>query len=232
MKFLLSLAILLCASVADARPFSRHDCPQCVQAVEVVEQKVAPPQDSQRWYFSLFADESTANLYSGWVGSNVTLNKLQSQTHFQVYAPSSVMYKQRYASNTKAPCIRLQDSKGFVVYEAVGKNIPKSADALAIQLASAIKSYSGPASGPFRKGSCPCGPDCDCKSCPWRKDKPQPTPQPQPEPTPEPDGPPVIDDEPVSPASNWPSPWAIAASAAVGIGLGGRRSWINAYRKA
>jgi len=228
MKNLLCIALFLCASVAEARPHLFRPA-----ATAAVEQRVTPPQDTNKWYCSVFADEQTAMLYAGWFKSNPTLSKLQSQTHFAVYPTSAAMFKERYASNTKAPCIRVQDARGFVVYPTkAGQPIPKTAEKLATEISVAIKSYSGPVSGPFRKGGCPCGPGCDCVNCPWRKDKPQPEPQPspQPDPQPQPDpaGPPEIDDEP---ASNEPSALLIAASAAAGIGLGARRKWVNAYIK-
>lgn len=207
MKGLLSLVLILSTAIA--------------ANAQSVEQKISPPEDGLKWYVSVFAAGDDAKLYDGWFASNDTLKKVKAQTHYQVYSPTSTMFKQRYAANTKVPSIRIQDHAGFVVREWKDKDVPKTAEALASEIASSIQSYQAPLTGPFRRPNCP---DNCPDSCPMRRN-PQPAPEPSPTPA-EPDsnnGPPSIDDEP---SSDWPPFWMVALAVIVG-GVAGGVNWFK-----
>ncbi len=157
----------------------------CFAGVKGPARVVKLPEDGSKWYVSVVGDGERYQEILGWFNTHAKLSVLKNATHFCPITPKSPFYKERYAPNCKAlPTVRVQDSKGVVIYEAAGKQIPMTAGGLYGAIAESSKGH---------------------ELLPWRRKHSQPTPgptptpvtpQPNPDPAPEPiddGGTPVID---------------------------------------
>jgi hypothetical protein len=193
---MLVIAIPLTVS-AQTQP-TRADAAFGVRYAE--EQVVQLPQDQGKWYLSLFGNEGETKYETlkSWFSTDAPLQGIRTQAHYNTYRADSTMFAERYAASTTVPCVRLQDSSGKVVFQAVGDAIPMSPQALYNSMNDACRRR--------------------CRPCP----QPQPTPQPQPQP---PVNPVKPSPQPTPPAiSDFPSTgmWSlmIALGLLVGSGAG------------
>ena len=130
------------------------------------ERVVKLPEDGSKWYVSVVGSDARYQEILGWFNTHKKLSDLKAATHFCPITPASPLYKERYAPNCKVlPTVRVQDSKGVVVYEAAGNQIPMSPGGLYAAIASASEGH---------------------KWLPWRRRQSQPLPQPNPDPNPDP----------------------------------------------
>jgi len=147
--------------------------------VLVQEHVVNLPQDQGKWYISVVGDANDARYRTvlSWFDTHENLKHLKDQVHFCPVKSNTAIYKERYAPNVKGlPTVRVQDSKGVVIYEVAGLAIPLTPDALYAAIANDVQVAQG------------CRP-----ILPWRREMerrcrpcPQPNPQPQPDPDPQP----------------------------------------------
>jgi len=168
----LLLAILLFAAISF-----------CFAGVNSQARVVKLPEDGSKWYVSVVGSDARYQEILGWFNTHEKLSALKNATHFCPITTESPLYKERYAPNCKAlPTVRVQDSKGVVIYEAAGKQIPLTAGGLYGAIAESSNGH---------------------ELLPWRRKHSQPmptpapvTPQPNPDPAPEPiddGGTPVIE---------------------------------------
>lgn len=139
------------------------------------ERVVRLPEDGSKWYVSVVGDGDRYQEILGWFNTHDKLIEVKNATHFCPITTKSPLYQERYAPNCKAlPTVRVQDSKGVVIYEAAGKKIPMTAGGLYAAISKATDGH---------------------ELLPWRRrhshpqPQPQPvvvTPQPNPDPAPEP----------------------------------------------
>jgi len=128
------------------------------------------PEDGDKWYLSVVGEGMQYQKILNWFEKG-ELKTLKSQVHFCQVNPRSPVWS-RYKSNIKGmPTIRLQDAQGYVLYEAYGVNIPKTATGLHIAMSMTV---SAKEILPWRRRNC----------------RPQPDPQPQPDQAPNPLDPP------------------------------------------
>ena len=188
---MLVIAIPLTVS-AQTQP-TRADAAFGVRYAE--EQVVQLPQDQGKWYLSLFGNEGDTKYETlkSWFSTDAQLQGIRTQAHYNTYRADSTMFAERYAASTTVPCVRLQDSSGKVVFQAVGEAIPMSPQALYNSMNDACR----------------------------RRCRPSPQPQPpvNPTPTPNPVKPPVT---PTPPAiSDFPSAGVWSLMIALGLMVGG-----------
>lgn len=118
------------------------------------QERVAPPNDAARLHLSVVGVPGSGQYQNilTWFKSDERLSKLRASTHFHAVTTGSPMYDERYRPNIHGlPTIRLQDSKGIVLYEVWGDEVPKSP----ILLASLIEKQTNQL--------------CDPPCLPWRR---------------------------------------------------------------
>lgn len=198
-----------------------------VNGVLAQERVVALPQDQGKWYVSVVGDYNDARYGQvlGWFDSNENLKKLKDQVQFCPVVSGGSIYRERYAANIKGlPTVRVQDSKGKIIWEGVGNEIPMTAEGLYGAIAGGVAKASGLA-----------------EACPWRRKNspsPSPTPPPTPDPAPQPidDGgaPEVVDntDSTVSGLVLGVLITGILACGLFGVGAGVAVQWKQAHPKA
>jgi hypothetical protein len=149
------------------------------------ERVIKLPEDGSKWYVSVVGVGEDARYQEvlGWFNTHEKLSALRSATHFCPITTKSPLYRERYAPNCKSlPTVRVQDSKGVVIYESAGRRIPMTAGGLYSAIAAASDGH---------------------ELLPWRRrhSQPQPAPvnpapAPNNDPAPEPiddSGPPTLD---------------------------------------
>lgn len=190
--------------------------------VSVEDRVVNLPNDGARWYLSVVGDanESQYRTILEWFNTDERLRDFRSQVHYCPIERSTAVFKERYRTNTSSlPTVRLQDSKGVVVYEADGKQLPFTASGLYGALANATRKVLG------------------VELCPWRKrNDPTPTPEPKPTPIPDPDPAPAPNEgAPVVEPANDIAPLIAVVLAVVGLlvggGVGVAAGWKQAHPK-
>ncbi len=213
MKVLLTILLLLSCSISFATP---------MYGVDVEERIVNPPNDQDKWYVSVVGEGEQYQKILGWFDTG-KLKDLKDQVHFCQVKPTDPIYKTRYAPNIKGlPTVRLQDSAGYTIYEAVGDNIPMTGEGLysAIAIAVSVEKLLPQK----RKNRCRPNPDPDPDPAPG----PNPVPPLDPAPGPLDDGgAPKVD--PVSAV-----PWAIVLLGALALLAGsiwGQVSTSKEYHK-
>lgn len=209
-RFLTTFALILLTTYgiktcSAAEPAMRADAAYGV--VYAQERVVQLPQDQNKSYLSVFGvdgDDRYEEL-KAWIASDSQLAALKSQTIYNKYPTSSVMFRQRYAQGVQSfPCVRLQKADGTVIYEASGFGIPMSAEGL----------YNGMAEG--------CRKHRHCQPCP------QPTPPVTPAPvTPAPA--PFVKPQPV--VHEFPTAVVWLALIAGGVLLGGGVAFATCFKK-
>lgn len=145
---------------------------QDVRGVIANERVVNLPNDSEKWYLSIVGEDGEVQYERilAWFEKDDALRQLRKQVHFREIDSNTVIYRQRYAENvTSLPTVRLQKSKGEVIYEAAGNGLPLSAEGLYGALANSSSKAQGRGvfmpwrTNPRRKvcpdGSCPKKPD-------------------------------------------------------------------------
>jgi len=147
------------------------------------ERVINLPNDSEKWYLSVVGVDGEARYEKilAWFDGDDALKQLRLQVHFRKINNDTVIYRTRYASNVRGlPTVRLQKSKGEVVYEASGNDLPLTAGGLYGALANA--SSQAQDFGIFRpwggrRNKCPDG-RCPIKPEPVKPDKEDPPPAP------------------------------------------------------
>jgi hypothetical protein len=104
----------------------------------VVEERIVDlPQDADKWFVSVVGAPGNKQ-YSQliqWFDNNEKLYKLRAQVHFWNVPFGSKAFE-RYRDNvTDLPLIRVQQSDGYVVFEARGEEIPSTSDQLYVDIA-------------------------------------------------------------------------------------------------
>lgn len=182
------------------------------------ERVVNLPADQGKWYVSVVGSPSDVKQLMTWFNDTPELKKLKDQVHFYQVTTGTAVYTERYAPNIKGlPTVRLQTSDGTVVYEASGKRIPASPEALYSAMAINIQSSQGVVTECWRRRHC----------------KPNPAPQPDPqnpdeEPESDPEAQPLDDGgiPQVNPLeSQLPAWWAVVVALIVGAGIGVAQAW-------
>lgn len=190
------------------------------------ERIVNLPQDQNKWYLTVIVkiNDAQSTSVKSWF-EDAELFALRKQVHYHAISTDSRMWELRYKKmyRNEDCCVRLQNRKGTVVYQATGKNLPGDSDKLFLQLVTAISEY--------KKRN----------QCPWDSD---PKPKPKPDPSPSPDGGGVPDtvvpevepivlpfdpiDLPIDSPFDIPT-WLIALLGVVGGGLGARSAYVTKY---
>jgi hypothetical protein len=86
------------------------------------------PQDGDKQYVTVFGTGQRLAEAKGWFESNPELRKLKENSHWNAIDTTSVMFRDRYASNTPTTTlVRIQDSRGKTIHEF--SNLPMSAEA-------------------------------------------------------------------------------------------------------
>ncbi|WP_254509868.1 hypothetical protein [Anatilimnocola floriformis] len=86
------------------------------------------PQDGDKQYVTVFGTGARLTEAKGWFETNPELKRLKESSHFNCIDTTSVMFRDRYASNTPATTlIRIQDQRGKTIHEF--SNLPMSAEA-------------------------------------------------------------------------------------------------------
>jgi hypothetical protein len=123
------------------------------------------PQDAHKFYVTIFGslkDQKYKDIVS-WFETNDQLKNYKSQTHFGKIDTTMKIYGERYEKTVPAlPCIRVQQADGKTLFQASGKNVPVSAEALAKGMST----------------------ECIFR---WRRNRPQPQPSPDDDDAPNPD---------------------------------------------
>lgn len=210
-----------------------------------LERVVDLPKDQNKWHLSIVGDpgDSQYKTILSWFDIDASLKKLKYQVHFREIDNNTEIYRARYAPNVKGlPTVRLQKSKGEVVYESHGKYLPISAGGLYGAIANSALTAQGRRSfSPWRiQRTCPNGnPNCPNRNrgpCPCPKPKPDLDPAPDPVPPPIDDGEePEFDQEEVKNVSSVQQ-YGIGAFAAillltVGGATAGVLEWKKLYDK-
>lgn len=197
-----------------------------VNGVLVEERVVTLPQDQDQWYISVVGEAGEARYQKvlGWFDTNADLKHLKGQVHFCPVRSNSAIYKERYAPNVKGlPTVRVQDSKGVVIYEAAGDAIPMTAEGLFGAIADDAQKAQGCILRPWRK-ICP-GPG----PCPTPTPDPEPQPlDPEPQPLDPAPGPPDIVRPTQSALPPW---WAMLLALAAGNVVGVAQKWGETHKK-
>lgn len=131
------------------------------------------PQDANKFYVTIFGSKKDQkyNDIVSWFDTNDQLKNFKSQTHFQKITTDMQIYGEKYEKTVPAlPCIRVQQANGKTLFQASGKNVPVSAEALAKGMST----------------------ECIFR---WRRNRPQPSPDADPAPNPDTDGDESPDDE-------------------------------------
>lgn len=129
----LLVALLLCVSIAASACGSDYRCDADGGVMYTAERVVDLPQDQDRWYCSIIGSPGDPQVQqlNRWFNENPELNRIKRGTHFSTIDSTSLMYESRYAATSgKLPCLRLQDSKGVVVYQVSGRNVPLTPEGL------------------------------------------------------------------------------------------------------
>lgn len=96
-------------------------------------QQVAPPQDQDAVYVTIFGNESDAQ-YRALTKAVQTSPELQEMligSHYTAVPASSEMFKTRYGGTTPdLPCVRIQKADGTVILQTSGANAPHDAATL------------------------------------------------------------------------------------------------------
>jgi hypothetical protein len=98
------------------------------------QERVAPPEDAARLHLSVVGISNNADYQRvlSWFDNDRDLAELKRTLHFHAVKAGSEIYNARYKPNLSGlPTIRLQDGQGVVLYEVYGRDLPKSAEALA-----------------------------------------------------------------------------------------------------
>jgi len=201
-----------------------------VNGVLVQERVVNLPQDESKWYISVVGNAGEARYRDvlSWFDTNAHLKNLKQQVHFCSVKSDSTVYRERYAPNVKGlPTVRVQDSKGNVIYEAAGNTLPMTPEGLYVAIANDVQTTQGlrPIL-PWRRNmdqKCPCpNPNPDSDPLPPEPLDPEPQPlAPAPTPPSTPNMPPV--------ESALPPWWAMLAAIAAGAVPGVVQKWKETY---
>jgi len=195
-----------------------------LNGVLVQERVVNLPQDQGKWYISVVGDANDARYRTvlSWFDTHENLKHLKDQVHFCPVKSNTAIYKKRYAQNVKGlPTVRVQNSKGVVIYEVAGLAIPLTPDALYAAIANDVQVAQGcrPIL-PWRREM-----ERRCRPCPQPNPQPEPDPGPQPLP-PSPPGPPDI----VKPTQSVLPPWwAMLLALVGGSAVGVVQKWHDTY---
>jgi hypothetical protein len=91
------------------------------------------PQDQYKFYLTVMGaknDKQYQEILS-WFDSDPQLKNFKSQCHFNPISTDMEIYGKRYKATVPAlPCIRVQQADGKTLFQASGKNVPISAEAL------------------------------------------------------------------------------------------------------
>ena len=166
MKFIFALLLMLTSEVAVGQELTKL------------------PQDQDKWYLTVFGTpgEAKYEAVKKWF-SQEPLQDVKRQTHYNAFRSDSTMFSERYSSSTKdLPCVRLQNAKGKVIYQASGSNVPGTPEALYDSMAQTLQGT---------------------ENCPWKKTPPK---EPDPEPAVPDDkgGPPDTVNPPEAPKTGVP----------------------------
>ena len=160
----LAVCLLLVAGVVLGCAIARGDESPVAQ-----ERVLKLPEDGQKWHVSVVGDNGARyQEVLAWFDSG-KLKDLKAKVLFHPVTSDLPIFKERYASNTKAlPMVRVQTGTGIVILEVAGNDLPMTGDALYASIYTAASTSE--------------------ELLPWRRRHSQPSP-PQPSPTPVPDDP-------------------------------------------
>lgn len=106
------------------------------------------PEDGHVWQTIIFTSDNwmqnpKERQFVAWFKADPKLQALCRQTKFHHITPKKVVYKYRFTGvvHDSFPCVIVQTCNGHKVYKTSGKNVPKSAPALASQISAKLSQY-------------------------------------------------------------------------------------------
>ena len=131
MKTLTFLLCMICSQAIGVNRLAPLDTKKFETVVE--ERIVNLPQDQKKWYLTVIVKVNDAQSTSvkSWFEKK-DLFILRKTVHYNAVSTDSQMWKIRYKRmyRNENCCVRLQNHKGIVVYQATGNNLPDKSDKL------------------------------------------------------------------------------------------------------
>lgn len=111
------------------------------------------PEDGGVWHLSVIGqlDGPECREVIDWMSTNRYLTSFRRQVHWHTISPDTAIFKERVKDTIAGvPAIRLQDSKGRIVYESKLSEIPYTSDGLYKALYNSVERYKKMSGCPLR----------------------------------------------------------------------------------
>ena len=197
---------------------------------QAVAEQVEPPQDADKLYLTVFADNRDLRQFDAMLAGDSELRALRDRVHYRPIYVRSLIYINRFKGNVPAlPCIRVQDRDGNLISERYGKTginaVPENSRSLRKWLVEDVIQGC-----PLRPRNWPRNQEQKQEQAPEPQPKPQDDPAPQPiTPSPEP-----MPQQSLPPRRESEFPWPLLLGATgiaglVGCGAGVARGFKKAH---